>query len=131
MFRSVPMLLGFLAMMSYRRVFIWICKRPLSFCLTAFQLMPFCNLTVAPLSEMHGKGRQKTAMAKNGLHGWRVWLHEGRIKGYSISSTSPEPVPRCMHGLGHLMTSAGEGEFVLVVLLLGQFVITAATAIGL
>ena len=36
-----------------------------------------------------------------------------------------------MHGLGHLMTSAGEGEFVLVVLLLGQFVITAATAIGL
>ena len=44
---------------------------------TAFQLLPFAILQLHPLSEMHGKGKQKTAMAKNGLHGWRVWLHEG------------------------------------------------------
>ena len=35
-----------------------------------------------------------------------------------------------MHSLGHLMTSSGEGEVILVVLLLGEFVITATTAIG-
>ncbi len=76
---------------------------------TAFQLLPFAILQLHPLSEMHGKGRQNPAMEKNGLHGWRVWLHEGRIKGYSISSTSPEPVPRCVHGLGHLMASTCKG----------------------
>ena len=33
-----------------------------------------------------------------------------------------------MHSLGHLMTSEGEKQFVLIVFLLGQFVITATSA---
>ena len=41
---------------------------------------------------------------------------------------SPEPILWCMHSLGHLMTSEGEKQFVLIVFLLGQFVITAISA---
>ena len=44
--------------------------------------------------------------------------------------SSLEPVPRCMHDLGHLMTSTSKGQLVLVVLLFGKFVITATTAAG-
>lgn len=44
--------------------------------------------------------------------------------------SSLEPVPRCMHNLGYLMTSTRERQFVLVVLLLGQLVITATSATG-
>ena len=35
-----------------------------------------------------------------------------------------------MHDLGHLMTSTSKGQLVLVVLFLGQLVITATTATG-
>jgi hypothetical protein len=35
-----------------------------------------------------------------------------------------------MHGLGHLMASTSKGWLIIVVLLFGQFVITANTATG-
>jgi hypothetical protein len=35
------------------------------------------SYSCTPFSEMHGKSKQNLAMAKNGLHEWWVWLHEG------------------------------------------------------
>lgn len=37
------------------------------------------SYSCTPFSEMHCKSRQNLAMARNGLHECRVWLHEGEM----------------------------------------------------